>query len=251
MAATDGRSGREAEFWDDHVVALDQCLAAIAAGPDPNSAALLDAVEPLAGRRLLDFACGSGITAVWAAERGARVTAVDVSPASIERAAELAAATGAEVEARLLGEPPEDLGRFEVVIGRYALHHVDLATYLPWLADTLAPGGRAAFLETMDSNPALALSRRVLPGRFGVLSMGSEDEHPLRRRDLAAIRDHLGPVRLSAGQINFLKLLDRRLLRGRAPRVGRALAGGDRLLHRLPGTTWLSYHQVLAVDRRP
>jgi SAM-dependent methyltransferase len=246
---TTGRSDREAEFWDDHVVPLDVCLAAIAAGPDPNSAALLDAVEPLAGRRLLDFACGSGITAVWAAQRGAEVTAVDVSPASVERAAEVAAAAGVAVEAKVLTEPLGDLGRFDVIIGRYALHHVDLGTYLPWLADALAPNGRAAFLETMDSNPALALSRRVLPGRFGVLSMGSDDEQPLRRRDLTTISSHLGPVTTSTGQINFFKLVDRRLLRGRAPGVGRALAGADRVLHRLPGTTWLSYHQVLAVDR--
>jgi SAM-dependent methyltransferase len=251
MAVTSERSGREAEFWDDHVVPLDLCLESVAAGPDPNSAALLDAVEPLAGCRLLDFACGSGITAVWAAQRGATVTAVDVSSASIERANELAEAAGVEIVTKVLTEPLPDIGTFDVMIGRYALHHVDLATYLPWLAERLAPGGRAAFLETMDSNPALALARRVLPGRFGVVSMGSDDEHPLRRRDLAAIADHLGPVETSAGQVNFFKLVDRRLLQGRWPRVGRTLAGADRLLHRLPGTTWLSYHQVLAVDRRP
>ncbi len=249
-ASSGDRLDREAEFWDDHVPPLEVCLEVAEAGPDPNSAALLDAVEPLAGRRLLDFACGAGITAVWAAQRGALVTAVDVSPASVERTAELAEALGVTVEAAVLAEPLEDIGRFDAVIGRFALHHVDLETYLPWLAERLEPGGQAAFLETMSSNPVLALARRVLPGRFGVLGMGSDDERPLRRRDLATIGRHLGPVATATGELNFLKLIDRRALRGRWPTLGRALAGGDRLLERLPGTTWLSYHQLVVVGAR-
>jgi SAM-dependent methyltransferase len=46
----------------------------------PASEALLAAVEPVAGRRVLDVAAGTGNAAALAAERGARVTAIDLSP---------------------------------------------------------------------------------------------------------------------------------------------------------------------------
>jgi SAM-dependent methyltransferase len=243
------RTGREAEFWDDHALPLDLCLQLLAEGPDPNTAALLEAVEPVAGRRVLDFACGSGLTAAWLAQRGADVVAVDVSQASLDRAAEVAEAVEVSVDLRLVETPTVDLGAFDAIVGRFALHHVDLDQYLPWLARHLAPGGRAAFLETFTSNPVLALTRKALPGRFGVLKMGSDDEQPLRRRDLRLIEAQLGPVRRTVGELNFLKLVDRRALKGRWPRVGRVLSGTDHALERLPGTNWLSYHQIVVVER--
>jgi SAM-dependent methyltransferase len=48
--------------------------------------------------RALDLACGEGRNAIWLAERGWRVTGVDYSDVAIERARELAARRGVEVE---------------------------------------------------------------------------------------------------------------------------------------------------------
>lgn len=250
VAEADGRTDREAEFWDEHALPLDLCLELVAAGPEPNTAELLDAVGPVEGRRVLDFACGSGLTVAWLAQRGADVVGFDVSPASIERAGELLDALGLEADLRLGTGPEGDLGRFDAMIGRFALHHVDLEAYAPWLASHLEPGGRGAFLETMASNPVLAVSRRALPGRFGVLKMGSDDERPLRREDLDLLARHFDGVRRTVGELNFLTLIDRRALKGRLPVLGRALRGTDRLLQRLPGTTGLSYHQVVHVVGR-
>ncbi len=251
MASSDeSRPEREADFWDEHALPLDLCLELLSAGPDPNTEALLDAVEPVRGRRVLDFACGSGLTAVWLAQRGAEVVAVDVSPTSIDRAREVAAELGVEVDLRVISGPGDDLGTFDAMIGRFALHHVDLAAYVPWLAGLLRPGAPGAFLETFATNPLLALSRRALPGRFGVLKMGSDDERPLTRADVELIARHFDDVHRTVGELNFRTLVDRRALKGRLPLLGRALRGTDRALQRLPGSTGVSYHQVVHVRGR-
>ena len=50
---------------------------------------------------------------------------------------------------------------FDAVVGRFALHHVDLRAIAPIFNEILVPGGVGAFLETMALNPLLNLSRRL------------------------------------------------------------------------------------------
>jgi SAM-dependent methyltransferase len=59
---------------------------------------VLDAVDGLAPGRALDLGCGNGRHAMWLAERGWRVTAVDFSTEALRQARERAAATGIEVD---------------------------------------------------------------------------------------------------------------------------------------------------------
>jgi len=59
---------------------------------------LLPAPHPRS--RALDFACGAGQNAVWLAERGWPVVAVDFAPATLHRAATLAAAHRLPVQRR-------------------------------------------------------------------------------------------------------------------------------------------------------
>lgn len=75
---------------------------------------LLPAPHPRS--RALDFACGAGQNAVWLAERGWPVVAVDFAPAALHRAAALAAAhqipvqrRSSPVEAALRRHPLSDL----------------------------------------------------------------------------------------------------------------------------------------------
>jgi 2-polyprenyl-3-methyl-5-hydroxy-6-metoxy-1,4-benzoquinol methylase len=91
-------------------------------GPTVQDLAMLDALEPLAGRRVLDFACGAGLLTAWLAERGAEVAAIDLSPISIKRAGEFLAEVG--VRAELVCGEIESLAAddrsFERVTGRFA-----------------------------------------------------------------------------------------------------------------------------------
>jgi SAM-dependent methyltransferase len=245
-------SAREQAFWDEHVPELERCVREFERGPDPNTAAVLDALEPLHGARVLDFACGAGVTTAFLAQRGAIVTGIDISPESIERGRQLSQRLRLPMEFRAgeLASGVFEPASFDAVAGSYALHHVDLSQIAPVLAEILVPRGRGAFLETMALNPLLAFSRRRLSGRAGVASYGSEDEHPLTRADLRLLEAEIGPVQLSIGRMTFLRIFDRNVLRYRHPAATRALGALDDLLLRL-GLGVLSYHQVVRFTRRP
>ena len=101
----------------------------------------------------------------------------------------------------------------------------------------------------MALNPLLNLARRSLPGRSGVASYGSEDERPLGREDLRVLEQAIGPVSLSVGQMRFLRIFDRNVLRYRRPRASRLLGRLDDGLLRA-GLGVLSYHQVVAFAKR-
>jgi predicted nicotinamide N-methyase len=59
---------------------------------------LLDHRSLIAGKHVLDFACGGGIVALAAAMAGARVTAVDIDPLAVTATALAAEAAGLEIE---------------------------------------------------------------------------------------------------------------------------------------------------------
>jgi 2-polyprenyl-3-methyl-5-hydroxy-6-metoxy-1,4-benzoquinol methylase len=93
-------------------------------------------VEGLAPGRALDVACGEGRNAVWLAEHGWRVTAVDFSDVALAKAAELAARRGVEVEWVL-----DDVLEHEAEPRSFDLVAV---LYLQLRADELAPAIRSA-----------------------------------------------------------------------------------------------------------
>jgi SAM-dependent methyltransferase len=175
------RIERERDFWDHMVPTVDEALAEYHAGPEPNTRLMLDAVAPGPGRRILDFACGGGVTSAWLARSGAHVTGVDLSPASIRTAQGVADALGLDIDLHVADVEQLELppGGFDAVVGRYALHHLDVEVMAPVLARCIAPGGSGAFLETMGLNPFLNVARDHLTGRFGVPRFGTLDEHPL------------------------------------------------------------------------
>jgi SAM-dependent methyltransferase len=241
---------RERAFWDEHVPNLEECLRELDARPDPNTEAMFDAVEPLRGLRALDFACGAGITTARLAQRGAIVTGIDISSVSIERGRELAEHAGLSIEF-IVGEltratfPPRS---FDVVVGHWALHHVDLAKIAPILGDILVPGGRCAFVETMGLNPLLNFSRRRVAGHAGVAVYGSDDERPLDRAALDLLAANIGSLDLVVRDMQFLRIFDRNVLRYRRPTVSRVLGAVDDWLLRI-GLGILSYHQVVTLIR--
>jgi SAM-dependent methyltransferase len=104
-------------------------------------------VEELAGLTpgaALDVAAGEGRNAVWLAERGWRVTAVDFSPVAVERGRELAALRGVDVDwqvadATAYGPEPGSLDL--VLISYLHLPADDLRAVLATARAALRPGG--------------------------------------------------------------------------------------------------------------
>jgi SAM-dependent methyltransferase len=243
------RSQREAEFWSHHVRPFDECVELYRQGPDPNTKLALDALEPLAGRRVLDFACGVGVTSAWMADRGAKVMAIDVAEGSVSRAREVVAAVGADVELCCgeIGDPRMSDTSFDRIFGSLALHHVDIPSTGPLLAARLRPGGRAAFVETMFTNPIFWASRRWLVGRFGIPQYGEDDERPLGPKAIRSLMDSFGSGELLLGEMQFLRLLNRQVFGYRNRWVNDWSGRIDDALARQRAFHGLSYYRVLTL----
>jgi SAM-dependent methyltransferase len=247
----EGHIERERDHWDHAIPTLGELLAQYNEGPDPNTARMLDAVRPGPGRHILDFACGGGVTSAWLAARGATVTGIDLSPRSIEVAEQLAQHLNlgvrwlvADLEQHVL--PGQG---YDGMVGRYALHHLDVPSLAPALAATVRPGEVAAFVETMDTNPVLRFARAHLVGRFGIPRYGTIDEHPLVDSDLAALRDAFGSLKLATESFHFLELFDRQILKYRSQRASSVIKALDEKIKNTSlGERW-GYHQVLIARR--
>ena len=205
--------------------------------PGPLEEALLAAAGDLEGRRVLDLGCGSGDLTLMLLERGAHVTALDLSPEMVRIARQRAELFGrtpdavwvaAAVEASGLGS-----GAYDVVLGRFILHHLELDRAAAEIVRLLAPGARAVFLENSGRNPLLMFARRHLAGRFGIPRLGTKDEMPLQRRDVAALAREFDSVDLTYPVFEFLCLFDRQVLRFRWPRISRLIAAADTAIARL------------------
>lgn len=243
---------RERAFWDEHVPPIEAILREYRRGPSPNTALMLDAIEPVADKRVLDFACGAGLTSAWLAARGARVTGIDISPGSIVRAREVldelslhADFVVGDIEHGALGDR-----MFEAVVGHWALHHVDTAAVGRAISEHLVVGGVGAFHETMGLNPMLRFARRRLMWLPGLTRFGSPDEHPLEQRDLDELRESFGHAELRVAQLTFVRILDRNVFRHRRPRARRLAAAIDDWLLAHGAGSW-SFHQVVCVAKRP
>lgn len=99
-------------------------------------------VADLAPSTALDVGCGEGADALWLAERGWEVTAVDISGVAIERARAEADRRGLEVT-WIAGDFPGDVpGEFGLVSLHYPAFPIGtIDAVVPGLIDAVAPGG--------------------------------------------------------------------------------------------------------------
>lgn len=108
---------------------------------------LMDVLEPGAGDRVLDLACGNGNAAMAAAKRGAQVMALDLAPELLAQARQRAEAEGLEVdfvEGNALSLPFAET-RFDVVVSTFGVMFApDHARAAAEMVRVCKPGGRIA-----------------------------------------------------------------------------------------------------------
>jgi 2-polyprenyl-3-methyl-5-hydroxy-6-metoxy-1,4-benzoquinol methylase len=106
---------------------------ALAARLAPAATALVGAVTPVVGRRVLDLAAGTGTVALMAAEQGARVSACDIAPRMVELGRQATIEAGLTVdwrEANAEALPwPDD--SFDYVLSSFGLIFVPRPTIAP------------------------------------------------------------------------------------------------------------------------
>jgi demethylmenaquinone methyltransferase/2-methoxy-6-polyprenyl-1,4-benzoquinol methylase len=147
----------------------DRVGAAMSFGQDPRwRRALIDAIGPRAGMRILDVATGTGMVAFGLAMRGAEVIGLDQSEAMLggararlERTPQLAGRLSF-----VLGEAealPFADGEFDALSFTYLLRYVDdRAATMRELARVVIPGGRIGMVEFgVPSDPWLRTLWRI------------------------------------------------------------------------------------------
>ena len=211
---------------------------------DPWTTCRLQLLRPLAGRHVLDLGCGKGVWSVLLALENARVAALDISAEGARftsRRAEfygvgdrVVATTGS---AHALPYPDN---AFDLIHGENILHHLDVDRAGRELARVLKPGGRAVFLENSANNKLLMLARKLC-GHFGIHKSSTDDEYPLRRRQIRVLVRRLGPCRVHYPLFCCFHMLDEKMFPGR-----RVTAPLDTFVYRwLPLLRRYSYNQIL------
>lgn len=235
LAYLEDRWAREQDFHDELAAQLDP---ATPPPPHPSrfDAAVLDAANVVPGIRALDLGCGSGDLTLALLRRGAAVTALDLSAGMLRitrcRVEQYAAGQRADFVAAPVERTGLPRGSFDLIVGRFILHHVDLRPAAPELARLLADGGRAVFLENSGANPVLNFARDHLAGRFGIPRLGTKDERPLVAADWQVLEDSFTRVRAEFPLVDVLELFNRQVLRYRSRHVASVCGAGDRLIGR-------------------
>jgi demethylmenaquinone methyltransferase / 2-methoxy-6-polyprenyl-1,4-benzoquinol methylase len=148
--------------------AYDRMGAALSFGQDPRwRRALIAAVDPLPGQRILDVATGTGLVAFGLARRGAHVTALDQSEHMLDGARQrLTRHPDLSEDVTFIQGEAEHLpfgdGEFDALTFTYLLRYVDdRGATMRELARVVKPGGRIGMVEfgVPRSGPLRALWR--------------------------------------------------------------------------------------------
>lgn len=131
---------------------------------DPVQRASLEALDLSPADRLLDVGCGTGAASRTAAEMGASVIGVDLSPKMVKEAMTLAGTTeNLAFEVADVEHLPFPDGRFTAVLCSNAFHHYpDPSRAVAEMARVLAPGGRLALGDATSDLRASRVADRFL-----------------------------------------------------------------------------------------
>jgi SAM-dependent methyltransferase len=207
---------RERRFHDEWAAQIDPVevpvVASFEGSTSPEARWIVKQLGSVKGKRILELGSGAGEGAVYFARLGADVTATDISPDMLDVVKAVARHHGVELRTQLcaatdLSALPGE--HFDVVYAANLLHHVEIEKCLEEVLRVLKPGGFAAFWDPIAHNPVINVYRRM------AAAVRTEDEHPLRRSDLALVRRRFSEVRVEffwlSALIVFLKfyLVDR------------------------------------------
>ena len=157
----------DAGFWDERYRSAD----ALWSG-EPN-AQLIAEVSELAPGLALDVGCGEGADSIWLAQRGWRVTAIDISGVALDRGRAQATAVGDEIARRiewlradiLTWEPPA--GAYDLVSAQF-IHFANPQrnAFFRRLAAAVKPRGTLLIVAHHPSDLQTTARRWRMPDYF-------------------------------------------------------------------------------------
>ncbi len=142
----------------------------------PENQMALELMGDVRGQSVIDIAAGLGESAVYFALKGAKVTAVDISPEMITQTKKLAAHHDVEVATSVCPIEKLDLpdNAFDICYAGNVLHHViDKKVALRELSRVLKPGGLVITWDPLAYNPIINVYRRM------ATAVRTPDEKPI------------------------------------------------------------------------
>jgi SAM-dependent methyltransferase len=135
--------------------------------------------------RVLEIGCGTGSLCAWLFHSvgASHVLGIDISEKAIEEARRLEISGKVEFLCQDIMNMSSD--RFDLILGRSILHHVDYKTVLPMLYErSLVEGGTLLFMEPLGENIILSFFHLVARNAH------TPDERPFMYRDLLWLQTH-------------------------------------------------------------
>lgn len=159
------------------------------------------------GKTVLDLGCGSGENIVPLAERGARVTGIDISPELIALAQQRLVLAGlkATVKAGSAYETGLPDASVDVIFCMALIHHLDIERVRKEMQRILSKDGVIILKEPIRFSRTYARLCNLLPAREDV----SEYEHPLTSTEFAAINEPFTAEGTRYFRLPFVPLLSR------------------------------------------
>lgn len=221
---------------------------------------IMQKIGELRGTKLLDIGAGLGESAVYLALQGAEVTAVDISPAMIEKAIAVGRHHGVQLKG--IASVGEDMrvpeNTFDLIYTANTIHHVaDRVKFFQQMHRTLKPGGYFFSIDPIAYNPVINEYRKMAS------RVRTSDESPLTVDSVALARQFFANVGHREfwilSLVLFLKyyLIDRvhpnqdrywkRILDETEESLWwwKPLRQLDRLLTRVPGIRWWAWNMVM------
>ena len=139
------------------------------------------------GKRILDYCCGNGEDALFAAEHGATAVGIDLSEVSIMNCKRAAAGKGLSDRVTFQVMDAERLefedNSFDLVVVCGVLHHLDFPAAMAEISRVLKPDGQAICTEALGHNPLIHAYRKRTPH----LRTSWEVDHIIRREDIQMV----------------------------------------------------------------
>lgn len=200
----------------------------------------------VSGKVILEYGCGEGSESFGLAQKGAYVYGIDISDVAIEKAQKIASAQNLNDKIKFYVMNAEELSfpenYFDIICGSAILHHLDLNKALSALVKSLKIDGRAIFLEPLGHNIFINIYRKITG------SLRTEDEHPLKKKDLDLFNKYFNKIDIQYFHLTTLMSIPFRKL-GIFKLMLSLFERLDKFLFRYPFFKWNAWIVVIELTR--
>lgn len=189
---------KEEEFHDDWAESmnLEKILVDefFEAATCPENQFFIKEIGDITNKKVLELGCGAGEASVYFAKKGADVIATDLSSKMLEVAEKLAAMHNTKIKTKKMPADKIDFpdNTFDIVYAGNLLHHVDVEATIKEVQRVLKNGGYFLSWDPLAHNPAINIYRRIAS------EVRTEDEHPLRMKDVRLFKKYFSSQKTKA-----------------------------------------------------